>query len=41
MDPERRRRLGETAHNWAAEHLAWPHTLDEYDRLYAALVDRP
>ena len=41
VDPERRRRLGEAAHDWAAEHLAWPRTLDEYDRLYAALVDRP
>jgi glycosyltransferase involved in cell wall biosynthesis len=40
VDPERRRRLGEAAHDWAAEHLAWPRTLDEYDRLYAALVDR-
>ena len=40
-DPERRRRLGEAAHDWAAEHLAWPGTLDEYDQLYASLVDRP
>jgi glycosyltransferase involved in cell wall biosynthesis len=40
VDPERRRRLGESAHGWAGEHLGWPRTLDEYDRLYASLVHR-
>jgi polysaccharide biosynthesis protein PslH len=38
-DPDRRRRLGEAARGWAAEHLGWARTLDAYDRLYASLTE--
>jgi glycosyltransferase involved in cell wall biosynthesis len=37
-DPERARRLGQSARDWAATHLSWERTLDRYDALYAALT---
>jgi glycosyltransferase involved in cell wall biosynthesis len=40
-DPERARRLGEAARDWAASHLSWERTLDRYDALYAALTAQP
>jgi glycosyltransferase involved in cell wall biosynthesis len=37
-DPERRRRVGVAAREWAGEHLAWQRAAAAYDDLYRSLL---
>jgi polysaccharide biosynthesis protein PslH len=37
-DPDRRRRIGSAARDWATEHLAWEHPAAAYAELYAELL---
>lgn len=39
LDEKRRRGLGNSARNWAEQHLGWEHGLAEFERLYARLLD--
>jgi glycosyltransferase involved in cell wall biosynthesis len=39
LDEKRRRELGESARNWAEEHLGWDHGVAEFERLYGRLLD--
>jgi glycosyltransferase involved in cell wall biosynthesis len=40
-DPDRRRRMGAAAREWALERLGWEHTAAAYADLYTTLVGRP
>jgi glycosyltransferase involved in cell wall biosynthesis len=37
-DPERRRRIGSAAHEWARAHLGWEHAAAAYTELYERLL---
>jgi len=37
-DPERRRRIGSAARDWAAAHLRWEHATASYTELYERLL---
>jgi glycosyltransferase involved in cell wall biosynthesis len=37
-DPDRRRRLGRAARDWAVEHLDWERTAGAYAQLYTTLL---